>query len=45
MGNDVVLKLIYEGKGEGEIRKSWEDELAGYAALRQQYLLYPDFIH
>jgi uncharacterized protein YbbC (DUF1343 family) len=45
MGNDVVLKLIYEGKGESEIRKSWEDELAGYAAIRRHYLLYPDFKH
>jgi uncharacterized protein YbbC (DUF1343 family) len=43
MGNDVVLKLIYEGKGEAEIRKSWEAELSDYALLRQKYLLYPDF--
>jgi uncharacterized protein YbbC (DUF1343 family) len=43
MGNDVVLKLIYEGKGEAAIRKSWEAELSDYALLRQKYLLYPDF--
>jgi len=43
MGNDTVLKLILEGKGEAEIRKSWETELANYRAVRQKYLLYPDF--
>ena len=43
MGNDTVLKLILEGKGEAEIRKSWETELANYGAIRQKYLLYPDF--
>ncbi len=43
MGNDTVLKLIVEGKGESEIRKSWEVELANYRAIRQKYLLYPDF--
>jgi len=43
MGNDTVLKLILEGKGEAEIRKSWEAELADYGAIRQKYLLYPDF--
>jgi len=43
MGNDLVLKLILEGKDESEIRKSWSAELAGYGAIRQKYLLYPDF--
>ena len=43
MGNDKFLKLIIEGKGEVEIRKSWEKELADYGAIRQKYLLYPDF--
>jgi len=43
MGNDKVLKLILEGKGEAEIRKSWQTELANYGAIRQKYLLYPDF--
>jgi len=43
MGNDTVLKLILEGKGEEEIRKSWEKELAEYGVIRQKYLLYPDF--
>ncbi len=43
MGNDLVLKLIIEGKTEAEIRKSWVAELANYGAIRQKYLLYPDF--
>lgn len=43
MGNEKVLKLILEGKGEAEIRKSWETELANYGAIRQKYLLYTDF--
>lgn len=43
MGNDQVLKLILQGKDEAEIRKSWTAELARYGAIRQKYLLYPDF--
>ena len=43
MGNDLVLKLIIEGKTEAEIRKSWEAELADFGRIRQKYLLYPDF--
>ena len=43
MGNDLVLRLILEGKEEAEIRKSWSDELSAYGAIRQKYLLYPDF--
>ena len=43
MGNDLVLKLILEGKDESEIHKSWSAELANYGAIRQKYLLYPDF--
>ena len=43
MGNEKVLKLILEGKGEAEIRKSWETELVNYGAIRQKYLLYTDF--
>ena len=42
MGNDIVLKLILEGKSEAEIRKSWETELSNYNLIRQKYLLYPD---
>ncbi len=40
MGNDLVLKLILEGKGEVEIRKSWSAELTRYGVMRQKYLLY-----
>ena len=43
MGNEAVLKLINEGKGEDEIRKSWEPELKVYMEMRKKYLLYPDF--
>jgi len=43
MGNDQVLKLILEGKEEAEIPKSWATELTNYGAIRQKYLLYPDF--
>ena len=42
MGNDLVLKLILEGKKEQEIRESWAVELAQYGFVRQKYLLYPD---
>lgn len=43
MGNNLVIKLILEGKEEAEIRKSWSEELSAYGAIRQKYLLYPDF--
>lgn len=43
MGNENVLKLIKEGKGEDEIRQSWEPELKKYKEMRKKYLLYPDF--
>ncbi len=42
MGNDLVLKLILEGKSEAEIRKSWSEELVRYGSMRKKYLLYPD---
>lgn len=43
MGNDLVLKLILEGKSEADIRKTWQEELANYQLVRKKYLLYPDF--
>jgi uncharacterized protein YbbC (DUF1343 family) len=43
MGNETVLKLIKEDKGEDEIRQSWETELKTYKEMRKKYLLYPDF--
>ena len=44
MGNDLVLKLILEGKDEAEIRKSWSAGLESYGAIRRKYLLYPDLM-
>jgi uncharacterized protein YbbC (DUF1343 family) len=43
MGNDIVLKLIKEGKDEDEIRQSWEKELIAYREMRKKYLIYPEF--
>jgi uncharacterized protein YbbC (DUF1343 family) len=43
IGNNLVLRLILEGKEETEICKTWEADLANYSAIRQKYLLYPDF--
>jgi len=44
IGNDLVLKLLLEGKSETEIRKSWETELTNYKKIRQKYSLYPDHL-
>jgi uncharacterized protein YbbC (DUF1343 family) len=43
MGNDLVLKMILDGKTESEISESWKKELADYQLIRQKYLLYNDF--
>ena len=43
IGNDKVIRLITEGKGETEIRDSWRKELSAYQSIRKKYLLYPDF--
>ena len=43
MGNDLVLKMILDGKPESEIRQSWAKELNDYQLVRQKYLLYNDF--
>lgn len=40
MGNDLVLKLIKEGKNEKEITESWQEELNHYRMIRSKYLLY-----
>lgn len=42
-GNDLLRKQITEGKSEEEIRKSWQDDLTRYKAIRKKYLLYKDF--
>ena len=43
MGNDVVLRLIRDGKNEKEIRQSWQSELNSYREMRKKYLLYPEY--
>jgi uncharacterized protein YbbC (DUF1343 family) len=42
-GTDMLRKQIAEGKTEEEIRKSWQDDLKKYKAIRKKYLLYKDF--
>jgi uncharacterized protein YbbC (DUF1343 family) len=43
MGNDLVLKMVLDGKTEAEISESWKKELTDYQLIRQKYLLYNDF--
>ena len=43
MGNDLVLKMILDGKTEAQISESWKKELVVYQLIRQKYLLYNDF--
>jgi hypothetical protein len=43
MGNDLVIKMILDGKTEAEISESWKKELSDYQLIRQKYLLYNDF--
>ncbi len=43
MGNDLVLKMILDGKTESAIIESWKKELSDYQLIRQKYLLYNDF--
>lgn len=42
-GNATLMQQIKEGKGEGDIRKSWEPALSNFKKIRKKYLLYPDF--
>ncbi len=42
-GTDKLRKDIIAGKGEHEIRASWQDDIKRYKAIRKKYLLYPDF--
>ncbi len=39
-GTDQLRKQIEAGKGDAEIRKSWEPALSRYKAMRNKYLLY-----
>ena len=42
-GNAILMKQIKNGMSEKEIRKSWEQELTAFKAIRKKYLLYKDF--
>lgn len=42
-GNDVLRKQIIDGLPETQIRKSWENGLKRFKAIRKKYLLYDDF--
>jgi len=42
-GNDILMQQIKDGVSEKEIRKSWEDGLMKFKAVRRKYLLYEDF--
>jgi uncharacterized protein YbbC (DUF1343 family) len=42
-GNDILMQQIKDGKGEDEIRKSWEPALGRFKKIRKKYLLYKDF--
>ena len=42
-GNDILMQQIKDGVSEKEIRKSWEDGLMKFKAIRRKYLLYEDF--
>lgn len=43
MGNTTVKQMIIDGKGEGEIQKSWKKETDDFKVIRKKYLLYKDF--
>ena len=42
-GVATLKQQLKEGKGEEEIRKSWEPKLSEFKAIRKKYLLYEDF--
>ena len=42
-GNETLKQQIIQGKGEEEIRRSWEDGLKIFRTTRKKYLLYTDF--
>jgi uncharacterized protein YbbC (DUF1343 family) len=42
-GNTKLREQIIAGKGETEIRKSWQPDLDAFKKIRKKYLLYPDF--
>ncbi|MBL0308758.1 MAG: DUF1343 domain-containing protein [Bacteroidetes bacterium] len=42
-GNDMIRKLIIEGKEEARIKESYQAELLNFKEKRKKYLLYKDF--
>lgn len=40
-GNRLLARQIADGLDEESIRKTWEDDLAAYRAIRKKYLIYP----
>jgi uncharacterized protein YbbC (DUF1343 family) len=42
-GNDILAGQIKNGMSEEEIKKSWQEDLIKFKAIRRKYLLYPDF--
>ena len=42
-GTKDLMQQIRAGKGEAEIRKSWQPKLTAFMAIRKKYLLYKDF--
>ena len=42
-GNAKLMQQIKDGLSEDEIRKSWQDDLQKFKAIRKKYLLYKDF--
>lgn len=42
-GSSNLREQIISGKGELEIRRSWQPALRQFKKLRKKYLLYPDF--
>ena len=43
MGTDLLRKQIMQGVSDDDIRASWQPELDEFMAIREKYLLYPDF--
>ncbi len=42
-GNSTLRWQIIKGKGEEEIRESWQKDLEAFKKIRKKYLLYKDF--
>jgi uncharacterized protein YbbC (DUF1343 family) len=42
-GNETLMQQVKDGESITAIRKSWQDGLIGFKAIRKKYLLYEDF--